>query len=139
MQSKKVFIATDTFVAFIDRAHPKHLHASALFRYFAQEKYFLYTSLFVINDTHKILSDIISPSLARDFLKALSLSTINVVYPDETDLKLVYKTILSYQTTELSFAEALMAVICHKRNIPQICTFEYLHQLFGLATFYLPI
>ena len=35
--SKKVFIATSAFMAFLDRANPKHVQAAAYFQYFAQE------------------------------------------------------------------------------------------------------
>lgn len=139
MISKKVFIASDTFIAFIDRAHGKHLHASACFRYFAQEKYTLYTSLLSINKTYEVLFENISHSLARDFLKALSLGNMNIIYPEESDIKNTFKLFSTEQSTELTFSKGLMAVLCNKRNIPQICTFDYMPQLFGLQLFYLPI
>jgi predicted nucleic acid-binding protein len=139
MISRKVFIAPDVLVAFIDRAHPKHVHAAAFFRYFAQEHYQLYTSTEAVNETFNALYQKISPSLARDFLRSLSLGNINIIFPEESDLKTVFKTMLNYSSSELTMAEALMAVLASKRAIPQICTFAYLHSLFGLITFYLPI
>lgn len=137
--NKKVFLAPDVLVAFIDRANPKHLHAAAFFRYFAQERYALFTTISVINTTYDTLSVHISPSIARDFIKALSLGSINILSYDETDIKLTFKTLLSTGTPELSFNEALMQVIANRRNITQVCTFSYLHPLFRLTTFYLPI
>lgn len=139
MQSKKVFIAPDALVSFIDRANPKHIHAAAYFRYFAQEQYQLFINVISVNDTYRMIYEKISPSLAKDFMKALSLSSINLLYPEETDTKAAIKTLLGYNSNELSFAEAMMAVLCNKRNIPQICTFGYFHQLFGLQLFYLPL
>lgn len=139
MQSKKVYLAPDVFVSFVDRAHPKHLHAVAFFRFFSQENYYLYTSISVIAKSHQLIHEKISPSLARDFLKAISLGTINIIYPEEPDVKLTLKTLISYSSQELQMDEALMAVLASRRNIPQICTFDYLHPLFGLSAFYLPI
>ncbi len=139
MQSKKVYIAPDGFVAFIDRAHPKHVHASAYFRYFAQEKYQLYSSVVSINDTYTTIYNTISPSLARDYLRVLSLSSVNILYPETADMKTAIKTLESTSSVELTFSKALMAVICNKKSIPQIATFEYLHSLFGLQLFYLPM
>lgn len=138
MQSKKVFLAPDIFVAFVDRAHPKHLHAAAFFRYFAQEQQTLYTNPQNIMDAYTIIQKKISPFLAKDFLKAISLGSINILYPEETDLKLCFKTILG-ASAELSMQEALTAVMAQRRAIGQIATFTYLHPLFGLTTFYLPI
>lgn len=137
--TKKVFLAPDVLVAFIDRANPKHLHAAAFFRYFAQEHYKLFTTVSVINTTYDTLSVHISPSVARDFIKALALGSINVISPDETDMKLTFKTILTAGTPEISFNEVLMQVIANRRSITQVCTFSYLHPLFRLMPFYLPI
>lgn len=139
MLSKKVFLAPDVFVAFVDRAHPKHMHAVAFFRYFSQANYYLYTSTHAVTKIHHEIHEKISPSLAKDFLKALSLGTINIIYPEEADLKLTLKTLISYSSQELKMDEAFMAAMASRRNIPQICTFEYLHPLFGLVAFYLPI
>lgn len=139
MQSKKVFVASDVMFGFIDRAYAKHIHATAFFRYFAQERYQLFMHVVGINQTYQELYEKISPSLAKDFMKALSLSSINILYPEEADMKMTIKTIINYNSNELTFEEVLTAVLCHKRNIPQICTFYYFHQLFGLTPFYLPI
>lgn len=139
IQSKKVFIASDVFVAFIDRMHKKHFHAVAFFRLFAQEHYQLYTNILSINEAYTILYLDISPSVARDFLRALEISSFNIIYSDSADLKMTLKTLTMDRSVELTFAKALMAVMCNKYNIPQIATFEYLHALFGLQTFYLPV
>lgn len=139
LHSKKVFLASDVFIGFIDRGHPKHLHASAFFRYFAQEQFLLFTSLISVHETYQYLFEKVSPSIAKDFLKALSLGNINILFPEESDLKATYKTLLTYPNNELTFSEALMATLANKRNIPQICTFTYLHSLFGLSIFYLPL
>lgn len=139
MQSRKVFLAPDVFLAFVDRAHSKHMHAVAFFRYFAEQTYYLYTNPSTISLTHQKIHENISPALAKDFLKAISLGTINIMYPEEADMKLTLKTLISYSSQELHMDEALMEVMSSRRNIPQICTFDYLHPLFGLTAFYLPI
>lgn len=135
---KKVFISSDIFLSFIDRADPKHLHASAFFRYFAQERYQIFTTLLTLDKTYTTLSESISQSIAKDFMRALSLSNINILYPEESDFKACLKAVLSYNS-EITFTETLVAVLCNKRNIPQICTFSYVHPLFGITSFYLPI
>lgn len=137
--NKKVLIGPDVFIAFIDRASSKHLHAGAFFRYFAQEKYTLFTTALVINNTYQTLSSSISPAVAKDFIKALTLGSINILPPDDSDIKLTFKTLLSATGTEASFGETLMQAMASRRNITQICTFSYLHPLFRLTTFYLPI
>ena len=139
MVSKKVYIAPDGFIAFIDRVNKKHVQATAFFRYFAQEQYQLYTNPVTINETYMTIYNTISPSLARDFLRALDLSNINLIFPENADIKAAIKIIESGNSVELTFAKALMAVICNKKSIPQIMTYEFLHALYGLQLFYLPV
>lgn len=138
MQSKKVFIAADGFISFIDRAHPKHLYATAQFRYFAQNNYQLYASVVSLNEAYHELYQMISPSVAKDFLRAMELTNINLLYPEESDVKRSLRSVATAQSPNLTFSTMLMATICNKKNIPQICTFSYFPSLFGLQTFYLP-
>src|SRR5689334_12052802 len=118
MLSKKVFIAPDGFVAFIDRAHPKHIHAAAQFRYFAENTYQMYTTITSFNDAYQTLYNTISPSVARDFLRAVELSNLNLIYPEESDVKRSLRAVATTQSVDLTFATALAATICNKKNIP---------------------
>jgi len=139
MTSKKVYIASDGFISFIDRAHRNHVTTAAYFRYFAQEHFQLYTSVVSINEAYTTIYNTISPSLARDFLRALALSNVNVLYPESAEFKATVKTMETTSSVDLTFARALTSVICNRRSIPQVVTFEYLPALFGIQSFYLPI
>lgn len=137
--SKKVYLAPSCLYAFIDRAHEKHAQASAYFRFFSQEEYMLYIDALNLNQTYDIIYRKMSPSLAKDFLRIVSLSDINIISPEAAEIKATFKTISNYNALDLTFAEAVMAVVASKRNITNICTFDYLHPLFGQNTFFLPI
>lgn len=139
LTSKKVFVSSDLLYAFVDRANTQYPQASAYFRYFAQEKYHVYTGYLNVSQTYQQIYAQISPSLAKDFLKGITLSSINVLFPTESDMKAALKTLINYRNTELTFLQSQMAVLCNRHSIPQVCTFEYLHPLFGLSAFYLPI
>lgn len=139
MTSKKVYIARSGFYAFIDRAHPKHDQATAYFRFFAEDKYSLFTDLITLIDVYNQLYKEISPSLAKDFLRIIFLGNVNIIYPEERDVKAALKTLVNYQSTELTFTQSLRAVLANRRGVSQIFTFDYLHPLFGQSVFYLPI
>ena len=139
MLSKKVYITPSAFVAFVDRGHTKHPHASAYFRYFGIEKYWLFTDSQSITEAYRRIYTDISPSLAKDFMRTIYLSDINILYPQDSDMKASLKAIVTYRSTDFTFSEALIDVLAYRRGIQQICTFDYFHQLFGLENFYLPI
>jgi predicted nucleic acid-binding protein len=137
--SKKVYVAPSAFYALIDRVHQKHGQASAFFRYCAEQQYILFTDTNTLTDVYNNIYMEISPSLSKDFLRTMFLSNINIIYPEESDIKAALKTLINFQSTELSFSQSLRAVLANRRGVSQVFTFEYLHPLFGLSTFYLPI
>ena len=139
MISKKVYIAPSAFYAFIDRAHSKSEQASAFFRYFGLENYMLFTDIQSLIESYNHIYKEISPSLAKDFLRTIFIGNINIIYPEESDVKATLKTLVNYQSTELTFSQSLRAVLANRRGISQIFTFEYVHPLFGQSSFYLPI
>lgn len=139
MTTKKVYVSPSGFFALINRAHPKYNQASAYFRFFAQENYTLFTDTLTLSETYEQIYKEISPSLAKDFLRTAFLGEINIIYPEESDIKAALKTLVSYQSTDLTFNQALRAVLANRRGVSQIFTFDYLHPLFGQTMFYLPI
>ena len=138
-QSKKVFLESDIFYAFINRADECYPQSGAFFRYFAEQKFQVFTSYPVQEEVYRHIYERISPSLAKDFLRGMSLSSVNILYPTESDAKAALKSLINYQNTELTFREAQTAVLSNRNYISQICTFRYVHPLFGLNAFNLPI
>jgi len=139
LPSKKVYLDSSCFVAFIDRAHIKYDQATAYFRYFGIEEYQLFSDPMSILEAYNRLYTDISPSLAKDFMRVMALSNVNMIYPEDGDMKAALKTIVNYKTTDLTFNKALLSVLANRRGVSQVCTFEYMPQLFGLTLFYLPM
>jgi predicted nucleic acid-binding protein len=138
-QSKKVLLAPDILFAFIDRAHPKHEHASAYLRFFAQEEYTLFITLPSIITVYEQMYKDMSMSLAKDLIRTMSISDVNLIYPDDNDMKGTVKVLANTQTNEMTFPKALLLVCADRRKIPQLCTLEYINPLFGISLFALPI
>ena len=139
IQSKKVFVESDIFYSFINRADRHYPQAGAYFRYFAESKFQVFTSYPVQEEVYQEIYERISPSLAKDFLRGLTLSSVNILYPTQSDAKAALKSLINYQSSELTFREAQTAVLSNRNYISQICTFRYVHPLFGLNAFNLPI
>ena len=137
--NKKLFITSSVFVAFIDRTHSKHAQATACFRYFAAQKYKLYTSYVNLVEAYRVTFDDINPFLARDFLRAITLSSINILYPSEADTKAAVKALVNSESNELNFVDAQTEVLAYRNSIDQIFSFDPMHLLFGLTSFVLPV
>ncbi|HVZ58893.1 MAG TPA: hypothetical protein VG935_04045 [Patescibacteria group bacterium] len=139
LPSKKVYLDASAFVAFIDRAHIKYDQATAYFRFFGIEEYQLFSDPVTLVEAYNKLYNDVSPSLAKDFMRVMALSNVNMIYADESDIKAALKALVNFKTTDLTFPKALLCVLSNRRGVSQICTFDYMPQLFGLQMFYLPI
>lgn len=138
-KTKKLFVATSAFLAFVDRAHPKHVEATAYFNFLASKNYQLYTCFGSINEAYRKIYSDLSPTLARDFLKAITLGSINILYPSESDLKAAIKALTASQSKELTFLDAQAETLAYRNGITEILTFDYIPQLFGIEVFTLPV
>lgn len=137
--TKKVILSPDAVYAYIDRGSDKHQEAVAFFRYFSEQQYRVFIDTLSLNTVYIDIYKKMSQDLAKDFLRIMSLSDINIIAPDESETKAAIKALINYRTLDLTFSQAVMAVVADRRNINQVVTFTYLPPLFGLQTFYLPI
>ena len=137
--SKKIILAPDTVYAYIDRGSEKHQQAAAFFRYFSEQQYRVFFDTVSLNTVYTDIYNKMSQDLAKDFLRIVSLSDMNLIYPDESETKAAVKALVSYRTLDLTFSQALLSVVAERRSINQVVTFGYFPPLFGLQTFYLPI
>ena len=136
--SKKVFITSSVFFAFIDRNHPNHSQAAAFFRYFAQEKFRLYVNNFSVIETYNQVRKHVSYSIAKEFIKAIFLGNIEIIRADDAEEKTALRLILNEQNFDLTFEQALINVLADRRQIPCICSFEYTRFFYGITSFALP-
>ncbi len=138
MISRKVLVTPSVFFAYVDRNHPRHSEASAFFRYFAQEKFHVYTTSFSVSKTYDQIKKHMSFSIAKDFLRVIYTGNIELIYPDETLTKAALKLILTNTGQDLGIDHALLNVIADRRQISQIASFEYNSYYFGINAFALP-
>ncbi len=137
--SKKVILAPDAVYAYIDRGSDKHQQAVAFFRYFSEQNYRVFLDVLSLNEVYNDIYKKMSQDLAKDFIRIISLSDMNLIYPDEGEMKAAVKALINYRTLDLTFSQSVMAVVASRRSVNQVVTFSYLPSLLGMQTFYLPI
>lgn len=137
--SKKVILAPDAVYAYIDRGSDKHQQAVAFFRYFSEQNYRVFLDVLSLNEVYNDIYKKMSQDLAKDFIRIINLSDMNLIYPEEGEMKAAVKALINYRTLDLTFSQAVMAVVASRRNVNQVVTFSYLPSLLGMQTFYLPI
>lgn len=138
-KSNKIYLAPNILVAFTDQLHSKHNQAAAFFRYFAQEQYQLFTDVISLYDAYDVIEKNMGHTVARHFIRTIFASSITIIYPTEAEMKAALKVYLTDHSNQVTFGMTLMMLLADRKNIPQICTLEYISTLFGLSIFYIPI
>ncbi len=129
--SRKIFIDSSVFIAFIDRGSPNHLKASKAIGDLASIGYRLYTSLQVITASYVLLSREVGTTVALEFLQAMLQTGIEILFPQKADLITANRILRVNRDERISLNEALNATLMQRRGIVQILTFSYWNKLFG--------
>lgn len=129
--SRKIFIDSSVFIAFIDRGNPNHSRASKAIEDLARTGYRLYTSSPVVTDSYTLLSQEVGVSVALEFLQTMLQSGIEILFPQKIDLITSHRILRVNRDRQIPLNEAMNATLMQKRGVVQILTFSYWHNLFG--------
>ncbi len=129
--SRKIFIDSSIFIAFIDRGNPDHLRASKAMGDLARIGYHLYTSLSVVTDSYAILSGEVGTAIALEFLQTMLQSGIEILFPQKIDLITAHRILRVNRDRQIPLSEALNATLMQKRGVVQILTLTHWNNLFG--------
>ena len=131
LQSRKIFIDSSVLISFVDRADANHPKASKTLENLARLKYHLYTSSQNTTEVYAALSRETGMSVALDFLQAILQSDMEILFPQKADLISAHRMLRSNRERQLTLREVLNAILMQRRDINQILTFNYWHNLFG--------
>ena len=129
--SRKAFVDSTIFIAFIDRASPNHQKAVKIMENLAIRGLNLYTSSQVIIGTYAHFCRDISNAVALEFFQAILQTGIEILFPQKADLITANRILRANREKQIAINEALNAILMQKRGINQILTFSYWHKLFG--------
>lgn len=129
--SRKIFIDSSIFIAFIDRGNPNHLIASKAVEDLARIGYRLYTSSSALTDSYALLSQEVGTTIALEFLQTMLQSGIEILFPQKIDLITAHRILRVNRDRQIPLGEALNATLMQKKGVIQILTFTYWHNLFG--------
>jgi predicted nucleic acid-binding protein len=129
--SRKIFVDSSIFIAFIDRGAPNHQKASKAIEDLTSIGYRLYTSLQVVTDSYALLYRDIGTAVALEFLQTILQTGIEILFPQKADLITAHRILRVNRDKQIPISEAVNATLMQKKGIVQILTFSYWHNLFG--------
>lgn len=119
-----VFVDTSAFYAILDVQEQYHSQARTIMRQLAKDQDTLYTSNFVIAETHALVLKRRGSTPAYRFLEFIFQSTIRIVRVDQTDETQARSILFGYMSKGYSYTDAVSFAIMRRIHIHRAFTFD---------------
>lgn len=129
----KVFLDTSAFFAFTNAADNSHAEALAIMRRLGRQDADLFTSNFIVAETHALLLTKVGHMLALQFLSSLSTSTIKLVRATERDERRAVAIIEKYADKDFSYTDATSFAVMERLHIREAFSFDSDFEQFGFT------
>lgn len=131
LTSKKIFIESSLFLAFIDRANLNHVKAVGIFEFLGKQKFQVFTSNTVVLQTFNAIERDLGSTLANDFLQAMIETDIQILHPGESDLMAAFRYLRANTGRQNSLSSIINANLMQKNGVNSILTFDFWPNIMG--------
>jgi len=131
---KRVLIDTGAFYAFADASDAHHADAVAIFSVLMGNRDFLFTTSFVVAETHALLLNRLNQSAATQFLQDMEEGTqISVIWVIPTDVKQARTLIYRFADKKFSLTDATSFIVMERLQLSHAFTFDRNFTQYGLT------
>jgi uncharacterized protein len=130
----RVIVDTSGFYAALNRRDAFHRDAVRLFRRARREHWFLFTTNFVLAESHALILARMGWDRAWSFLHALLTGSTNLIRADEADERRARATIEQYQDKEFSYCDAVSFAVMERLDLQEAIAFDDHFRQYGQFT-----
>ncbi|SRR5581483_6340934 len=128
----RVLVDTSAYFAFINAREANHQPAQAIARRLATLRSQLYTTNFVVAETHALLLTRLGRAVALRFIEEIDASTTLTIRIDEADEQRAREIIRSYPDKSFSLVDATSFAVMERLRIGAAFTFDRNFAQYGL-------
>jgi predicted nucleic acid-binding protein len=130
----RVFVDTSGFYASLNRRDAYHRDAARLFRRAQRERWFLFTTNFVLAESHALVLARMGRDRAWSFLQAIVTGRTNVIRAEEADERRARAIIEHYQDKAFSYCDAVSFAVMERLEIQEAIAFDEHFRQYGQLT-----
>lgn len=134
----RVFVDTSAYFAFADSRDDNHASARAIATRIALEKSHLFTTNFVVAETHALLLNRIGHDLATAFLDQTNRSTATIVRVNLNDERCAREIIIRYGDKDFTLTDATSFAVMERLAISFAFTFDHHFTQYGFIAVTVP-
>jgi predicted nucleic acid-binding protein len=130
---RSVFVDTSAHYALIDRHDANHPGAATIGRRLAATRARLYTTNFVLAETHALLLTRLGRAAALDFLERMELSHFSIVRVSPGDERAARDILRRYDDKDFSLTDATSFAVMQRLGISAAVSFDRHFAQYGLT------
>jgi uncharacterized protein len=132
-QARRVLVDASAYFALLDNDDDYHAQALIIRDRLIAERWRLFTTSFVLAETHALLLNRLSQEIATRFLHDLEQSTTTLVWVSPADVQHAKAIISQYNDKDFSLTDATSFVVMERLHIPYAFTFDRHFAQYGLT------
>lgn len=130
----RVFVDTSGFYASFNRRDAHHGDAARLFRRANEEQWLLFTTNFVVAESHALILARMGRNQAWDFLRAIVTGQTNVIRAEEGDEGRARAIIEQYRDKDFSYCDAISFAVMERVGVSEAIAFDEHFRQYGQFT-----
>lgn len=132
-QAMRLLVDSSAYFALLDRDDSYHSQALAIQSRLIVEGWRLFTTSFVLAETHALLLNRLSQHIATAFLRNLEQATTTLVWVTRADVQRAKEIIYQYDDKDFSLTDATSFAIMERLGITTAFTFDQHFTQYGLT------
>ena len=123
-QARRALVDASAYFALLDNDDDYHAQARIIRDRLIAERWRLFTTSFVLAETHALLLNRLSQDIATTFLQDLEQSTTTLVWATPADVQHAKAIISQYDDKDFSLTDAISFVVMERLRIQYAFTFD---------------
>ena len=132
-QAMRLLVDSSSYFALLDRGDAYHSQALAIRDRLIAESWCLFTTSFILAETHALLLNRLSQDIASRFLRDMEQSPTTLVWVTPADMQRAKTIIYQYDDKDFSLTDATSFAVMERLRIPYAFTFDQHFAQYGLT------
>jgi len=123
-QTRRAFVDTSAYFALLDTDDANHAQSLTIRDRLIAERWRLFTTSFVLAETHALLLNRLSQELATRFLRSMEQSSTTLVWVTPADVERAKAIIYQYTDKDFSLTDAASFAVMERLRVSSAFTFD---------------
>jgi predicted nucleic acid-binding protein len=132
-QARRALVDASAYFALLDTDDVNHAQARTISHRLIAESWRLFTTSFVLAETHALLLNRLSQQIATRFLRDMEHSPTTLVWVTPADVARAKAIIYQYDDKDFSLTDAMSFAVMERLRIPTAFTFDHHFAQYGFT------